>query len=103
MRIQPCQEERNQPGLKFADPGGGRGHIHGLLPTTEHDLHRREAPTGQCCFLLTQHIPQTQELTPAPEKFPLPRHFFQNQRTQRLIPCTKSQESPPDGAHNHDF
>lgn len=27
-----------EPCLKFANPGGGRGHIHGLLPTTEHDM-----------------------------------------------------------------
>lgn len=43
-------EEKDQPRLKFANPGGGRGHIHGLLPTTKHDLQRREAKTLQCCL-----------------------------------------------------
>lgn len=38
-------KERDQPGLKLADPGGGCGHIHGLLPTTKHNLQRREATT----------------------------------------------------------
>lgn len=72
-------EEKDQPCLKFANPGGGRGHIHGLLPTTKHNLQRREATTLQCCshharqqpgeegakpqrsLLLTQQIPQTHE------------------------------------------
>lgn len=42
VRIRPCQREKDQPGLEFANPGGGRGHIHGLLPTPEHDLQGRE-------------------------------------------------------------
>lgn len=70
-------EEKDQPGFKFANPGGGRGHIHGLLPTTKHNLQRREATTLQCrlhptqpgeegaepwgSLLLTQQIPQTHE------------------------------------------
>jgi len=82
-------EEKDQPGLKFANPGGGCGHIHGLLPTTKHDLRRREATTLQCrlrraqqqpgaegakpggSLPLTQRILQTRAgRTPAPEKLP---------------------------------
>lgn len=40
-------EEKDQPRLEFANPGGGCGHIHGLLPTTKHHLQRREPTTLQ--------------------------------------------------------
>lgn len=52
MRIRPCQREKDQPGLEFADPGGGRGHIHGLLPTPEHDLQGRETRETTALALL---------------------------------------------------
>lgn len=42
-----------EPCLKFSNPGGGCGYIHGLLPTTKHDLQQTEATTLQCCSLHT--------------------------------------------------
>ncbi|XP_038016966.1 transmembrane protein 234 isoform X1 [Motacilla alba alba] len=46
-RIQPCQREKHQPGLEFANPGGGGGHIHGLLPSSQHHLQGQEAEKAE--------------------------------------------------------
>lgn len=77
---------KHQPRLKFANPGGGRGHIHGLLPTTEHNLQRAEATTLQDCLHhapssrqgrrepspgeASHHASRAQELTDRPREVP---------------------------------
>lgn len=47
----PFPTGKDQPGLKFANPGGSGGDIHGLLPSTQHNLQGRETrgiTTLQC-------------------------------------------------------